>query len=199
MNELLTIINFSLLTILFLLYIVSLVIEIVCVIKEEYNLNFVIYILDSIISFIMIIITIILGFASIYSSSKDKLFIYIIIILIVLCTKILFSILLFNTIKERQLSFIIFIILIIQIIIIFLNFISSLYERKKIVEEIEESPLNYVDETITEDMYKSILSQCLNPEDKKLKKEFKKQLKKRKNQIKISLNSYSSENISKSN
>ena len=61
-----------------------------------------------------------------------------------------------------------------------------------LIKEIEESPLNYVDETITEEVYNSILSQCLNPDDKKLKKEFQKKMKKRKIQISnLSLNSNS--------
>jgi hypothetical protein len=64
-----------------------------------------------------------------------------------------------------------------------LNLISSIYERNKLIKEIEESPLNYVDETITEDIYNSILSQCLNPEDKKLRKEFQKTIKKRKERM----------------
>ena len=196
MNEILSIINFILLTILILLYICSSIFEIIFMIKDEKNnlLIFVAFILDLSISFIMIIITIILGFISIYSSSKDKLFVYIIISFIEFLITIIFLIILVNEFKDRNnykvLIIIILILYIIKIVILFFNIISSIYERQKIIKEIEESPLNYVDETITEDIYNSILSQCLNPDDKKLKKEFKKKLKKRKNKnTKIPLSS----------
>jgi len=196
MNEILSIINFILLTILILLYICSSIFEIIFMIKDEKNnlLVFVAFILDLSISFIMIIITIILGFISIYSSSKDKLFVYIIISFIEFLITIIFLIILVNEFKDRNnykvLIIIILILYIIKIVILFFNIISSIYERQKIIKEIEESPLNYVDETITEDIYNSILSQCLNPDDKKLKKEFKKKLKKRKNKnTKIPLSS----------
>ena len=138
----------------------------------------------------MIIINLLLGFISIYYSSKDKLYLYIIILFFVLIIKIIFVILLFNIVKDIKNILLIIIIFIIQIVIILLNFISSLFERNELIKELEESPLNYVDETINEDMYKSILSQCLNPEDKTLKKEFKKKLKKRKKEmLKMSLGS----------
>ena len=196
MNEILSIINFSLLTILILLYICSFIFEIIFMINYEnkHLIIFIAFILDSSNSFIMIIITIILGFISIYSSSKDKLFVYIIISFIEFFITIIFLIILVNVIKDidksKVLIIIILIIYNIKILILFFNIISSIYERQKIIKEIEESPLNYVDETITEDMYNSILSQCLNPDDKKLKKEFKKKLKKRKNKnTKIPLSS----------
>ena len=162
--------------------------------KNKHLIILIAFILDSSNSFIMIIITIILGFISIYSSSKDKLFVYIIISFIEFLITIIFLIILVNVIKDidksKVLIIIILIIYNIKILILFFNIISSIYERQKIIKEIEESPLNYVDETITEDMNNSILSQCLNADDKKLKKEFKKKLKKRKNKnTKIPLSS----------
>ena len=53
-------------------------------------------------------------------------------------------------------------------------------QRRKLLQEIKESPLNYVDEYMTEDMYTSILKQSLNPGNPELKKDFQKKLELRK-------------------
>lgn len=178
-----TIINFMLLTILFFLYITSVIFDILKCTNEEQDFLFYLFIFDSIFSIIMTLLTLLLGFVSIYFSSKEKLLIYIIILCIAFCIKSIVFILLYRNITNINDVLLIFIISIIEIVIIALNFISALYERNLLIKEIEESPLNYVDETITEEMYNSILSQCLNPDDKKLKKEFQKKMKKRKKQI----------------
>ena len=62
------------------------------------------------------------------------------------------------------------------------SLILCLIQRNELIKEINEAPLNYVDEYITEDMYKSILTQCLNPEDKELKKDFQKKIELRKSE-----------------
>ena len=45
-------------------------------------------------------------------------------------------------------------------------------QRSKLLQEIKESPLNYVDEYMTEDIYTNILKQSLNPGNSELKKIF---------------------------
>ena len=137
MNEILSIINFILLTILILLYICSSIFEIIFMIKDEKNnlLVFVAFILDLSISFIMIIITIILGFISIYSSSKDQLFVYIIISFIEFLITIIFLIILVNVIKDidksKVLIIIILIIYNIKILILFLILFHQYMRDKK--------------------------------------------------------------------
>ena len=184
MNLFITILNFSLLTILLALYISSIVFEIIYFLHNNKNdFLFYLFISDSITSFLMIFITLLFGFVSIYDSSKDKLLYYILIVSFIFCLKIalfiLFSTKLKNKIDEIK---IIFIITSTQIIIIFINIISCLCERCRLIQELEEAPLNYVDENITPELYNSILSQCLNPEDKKLKIDFQKKLRKKKKQ-----------------
>ncbi len=185
MNGILTTSNFCLLTISLLLYIGSPIIEIIYLIYNESNITFYLFLIDSIISSIMIFITLILGFVSIYYSSKNKLFWYLIILFFVFGFKVALFFLILKEMKDNNNNDIkiIFIITSIEILIIFLNFISSLIERCKLVQEIEESPLNYVDENITPELYTSILYQSLNPEDKKLKNDFHKKFKKRKNYL----------------
>ena len=185
MNGILTTSNFSLLTISLLLYSCSLIIEIIYLMHNESDFTFYLFLIDSIISLLMILITLMLGFVSIYYSSKNKLFWYLIILFFILGFKIVLFFLILKEMKANNDNDIriIFIITSTQIIIIFLNFISSLIERCKLIQEIEESPLNYVDENITPELYKSILSQSLNPDDKKLKNDFHKKFKKRKNYL----------------
>jgi len=187
MNGILTTSNFCLLTISLLLYVSSLITEIIYLIHNESDFIFYFFLTDSIISSLMIFITLILGFVSIYYSSKDKLFWYIIILIFVFGLKIALLFLILKEMKDKNNNDkyikIIFIITSTQIVIIFLNFISSLIERCMLIQEIEESPLNYVDENITPELYQSILSQCLNPEDKKLKNDFQKKFKKRSNYL----------------
>jgi hypothetical protein len=180
-----TTINFMLLTILLILYFSSLACEIFYFTNgiKDFDFLFFLFVFDSIFSLIMIIITILFGFFSIYFSLRDKLYIYIIILSFALFIKSIYFILYCLEYKNNNGKIILFIIYIIQLIMKVLNLISSIYERNKLIKEIEESPLNYVDETITEDIYNSILSQCLNPEDKKLRKEFQKTIKKRKERM----------------
>ena len=67
-----------------------------------------------------------------------------------------------------------------EIFLLTLSFILCLIQRNQLIKEIKESPLNYVDEYMTEDIYKIILSRSLNPENKELKNDLIKQLELRK-------------------
>ena len=56
----------------------------------------------------------------------------------------------------------------------FITIITSIILRNHILKESEKAPLALIDETLTEDMYKNILSQGKNPNDAKLVEEFDK-------------------------
>ena len=181
MSECLKILNLCILFILLILNICSIILEIFLITNSNINSKIVfnLLIIDPIISTIYILISIFLGFTSLYSSYKDKLLIYSIIILFFIVIKSLSSVLIY--LKESinfQFSFIniIFYIISSQIIILILSFILCLIQRNQLIKEIIESPLNYVDEYMTEDIYRSILKQSLNPENMDLKKDLQKKL-----------------------
>ena len=187
MNECLKIVNLIILFILLTLYICLIISEIIYLIdkKEVKNIIYYILLIDIIITSISIFITLLLGFLSLYFSSKDKLLIFLIITFIFLLTKILSSIIIYlkeDINFEYSIINIIFCIIISEIFLLILSFILCLIQRNQLIKEIKESPLNYVDENMTEDIYKIILSQSLNPENKELKKDFIKQLELRKNE-----------------
>ena len=185
MNECLKIVNLSILFILLTLYICLIISEIIYLIdkKEVKNIIYCILLIDIIITSISIFITLLLGFLSLYFSSKDKLLIFLIITFIFLLTKILSSIIIYlkeDINFEYSIINIIFCIIISEIVLLILSFILCLIQRNQLIKEIKESPLNYVDEYMTEDIYKIILSRSLNPENKELKNDLIKQLELRK-------------------
>ena len=185
MNECLKIVNLSILFILLTLYICLIISEIIYLIdkKQVKNIIYYILIIDIVITSISIFITLLLGFLSLYFSSKDKLLIFLIITFIFLLTKILSSIIIYlkeDINFEYSIINIIFCIIISEIVLLILSFILCLIQRNQLIKEIKESPLNYVDEYMTEDIYKIILSRSLNPENKELKNDLIKQLELRK-------------------
>jgi len=54
--------------------------------------------------------------------------------------------------------------------------ITTLIERRKLVEEIRISPLNCIDESLTEELYKNIINQCKKPNDSYLLNEYKRMI-----------------------
>ena len=140
---------------------------------------------DIIISIIIIIIISIFVYSALCLFSKNQIFIFLICILIFLLIKftILLIIIGYEEIKfeSSDINIVIFIISL-QIFFFLITFIFGIYYRYRLNKEIEESPLNRVDEFITEDMYKNILTQSLNPNDKELKKEFEKHFEQRKSE-----------------
>ncbi len=177
-----TYIDYLLLVFLLLLYITSFVIEIIVISKKD---KFFYSLLDLIFSFIMVILIVCLGFVSIYFSLGDKICIYIIILLFAFIIKSIHLTFFFLYYKE---NIIICYIDISQLIINFFNIISSICERNKLNMENEGYPLQYVDDTITEDMYNAIVSQGLNPNDKKLNKELQTKIKLKRETMTKSLN-----------
>ena len=187
MSECLKTYNIILLFILLSLYITSVISEIIYFISSsENNKNiFIISLIDSIITIIIIPVDIFLGLPSLLYLSKDKLFIFLIISFFFLLGKITIS--LISIIKEyfnfefKLINVVLFIIFV-ELILLIVSFILCFIQRYQLIKEINEAPLNYVDEYITEDMYKIILKQSLNPEDKELKKDFQKKMELRKSE-----------------
>ena len=187
MSECLKTYNIILLFILLSLYITSVISEIIYFISNsENNKNiFIISLIDSIITIIIIPVDIFLGLPSLLYLSKDKLFIFLIISFFFLLGKITIS--LISIIKEyfnfefKLINVVLFIIFV-ELILLIVSFILCFIQRYQLIKEINEAPLNYVDEYITEDMYKIILKQSLNPEDKELKKDFQKKMELRKSE-----------------
>ena len=187
MSEILKTYNIILLFILLSLYITSVISEIIYFISNsENNKNiFIISLIDSIITIIIIPVDIFLGLPSLLYLSKDKLFIFLIISFFFLLGKITIS--LISIIKEyfnfefKLINVVLFIIFV-ELILLIVSFILCFIQRYQLIKEINEAPLNYVDEYITEDMYKIILKQSLNPEDKELKKDFQKKMELRKSE-----------------
>lgn len=191
MNTAIHIANYFLLFSLKILYILSIICEIKYIKKNNHELLFYLYIIDLSILGIVFILSFLFGFGSLYFSSKEKLLHYIITLIFIFLSQSGMIIFLFlKKIYEDEL--INFISIGIQVFFCLLNLILSIIERAKLIQEIKESPLNYVDENITEDMYKNILSQSLNPENAELKENFKKYISKKRNSSTNSSNTVSS-------
>lgn len=71
------------------------------------------------------------------------------------------------------LKYMIVIISIPKTIMYFLTAFITIYERSQLLKEIKLSPLSIIDETLTEDLYKNIISQSKDPDNPKLKEEYK--------------------------
>ena len=196
MNECLKMFNIILLFLLLILYICSIEFELFfLILYNSKNITFYFSINDSVFSIIMIIITLLLGFSSIYYSSKGKIFIYLIALLFFIFEKIFFISILYK-IEDIEFKFtfinIIFFLISGQIILLLLNLFLCILQRNKIIKEMKEAPLNYVDQNLTEEMYNNILTQSLNPEDQKLKLEFIEKLQQRKSSSRYSSSSLKS-------
>ena len=195
--------NYFLLFILFFLYGISLACEILYIkdYKDDDDKNkllFYFFIGDLIILIIIIILSLCFGFYSLYFSSKEKLLYYVIILFIFLLLQspILFFLYLEineHLVEKNKIPILInFISISLQIFFCILHSVLCIAERQMIIKEIINSPLNYVDENMTEDIYKNILSQSLNPEDKRLKENLQKFLNKKRNESIFSNSSTSS-------
>lgn len=61
----------------------------------------------------------------------------------------------------------------ISLLLLIISVVLSLIERKNIINEYTDTPLSQINENISEELYKNILSQSVNPNDKKLEEEYK--------------------------
>ena len=60
-----------------------------------------------------------------------------------------------------------------SLLLLIISVVLSLIERKNIINEYTDTPLSQINENISEELYKNILSQSVNPNDKKLEEEYK--------------------------
>ena len=138
---------------------------------------------DIIITAFMILVNAYLLYTALYFFYKNQIFIFLLLMFIFLLIKIFMLIMLINNQDiDFGYSLINMAILVIgsQMTFLFISFIFGLFYRYKFIKDLDESPLNRIDEFITEDMYKNILTQSLNPNDKELKKDFEKIFEQRK-------------------
>lgn len=61
----------------------------------------------------------------------------------------------------------------VSLLLLIISVVLSLIERKNIINEYTDTPLSQINENISEELYKNILSQSVNPNDKKLEEEYK--------------------------
>ena len=185
MNKCYKIIIFILLCILIISHICSIIFESVYLSGDHEIKNIIIFILISDISFstFIIIISGYLLYTALYFFSKNQIFLFLIMIFIFLIIKIFILIMFMkhenNNSEISHINTIIYIIYT-QVFLLFITLVFGLFYRYKFNKEIDKSPLNRVDEFITEEMYNNILTQSLNPNDKELKRDFEKQFKQRK-------------------
>ena len=174
MNSCYKIIIIILLFFLILSYICSIIFEFRYLIRDDDSKNNTLFI---------IIVNVYLIYNVFYYFSQKQLYIFLLLIAIILIVKIFILIMIVIsvniTLEYSDFNMIVFLTFG-QSCVLFILFIFGLFYKCKLSKELDESPLNHVDEFITEDMYKNILTQSLNPNDKKLKKDFKKQFEQRK-------------------
>ena len=185
MNSCYKIIIIILLFFLILSYICSIIFEFRCLMRGDDSKNNTLSLLitDIIITIFIIIVNVYLIYNAFYYFSQKQLYIFLLLIAIILIVKIFILIMIVIsvniTLEYSDFNMIVFLTFG-QSCFLFILFIFGLVYKCKLSKELDESPLNRVDEFITEDMYKNILTQSLNPNDKKLKKDFKKQFEQRK-------------------
>jgi hypothetical protein len=56
-----------------------------------------------------------------------------------------------------------------------------MYDRRKLIREIKNSPLLVIDDSLTEDIYKNIIQQSQHPDNPELVEEYKRLVKARSN------------------
>lgn len=154
----------------------AIVSNIMCFCKEEQIVLEITNLISLILSIISILSITIFGIHSLYFRKTTLLLWYIIISSIFLLIQIGFVI--WVIMKEQSETVLNTKLLIITKCVCaffyFITIITSIILRNHILKESEKAPLALIDETLTEDMYKNILSQGKNPNDAKLVEEFDK-------------------------
>ena len=187
MNYCYTIVIIILLSILIILCILSIIFESIYLNGDDNNKIIKnILISDIIFTSFIIIINPYLIYASLYYFSKIQMIIFLAEMLTFLTIKLCLLLLIINngniSFDFSYLNMSVFIIFA-QIVFLFATFIFGLFYRYQLKKDLEESPLNKVDEFMTEEMYRNIIRQSLNPNDISLKKDFEKQFEQRKAEI----------------
>ena len=153
-------------------------------VSSDDNSDLIVCFLSLILNIISVIITLILGCHALVFQILNNLLAYVLVSpIFYLATE---SICLFNFFElfESQNK-----IQITEIIIITINSLKCLFgtisvilcciERNQIIKDLKDSPLNLIDESITESLYKNIIGQSQSPGDPKLTKEYKNLTKKK--------------------
>ena len=188
MNYCYTIVIIILLSILIILCILSIIFESIYLNGDDKIANIILNILvsDIIFTAFIIIINSYLIYTSLYYFSKNQMYIFLALMLIFLSIKLCLLLLLVKYENIRfefsYLNMSVFIIFF-QMVFLFATFVFGLFYRYQLNKELEESPLNKVDEFMTEEMYRNIIRQSLNPNDITLKKDFEKQFEQRKTEF----------------
>ena len=168
--------TYILFILLLLTEITAIVSNIMCFCKEEQIVLEITNLISLILSIISILSITIFGIHSLYFRKTTLFLWYIIISSIFLLIQIGFVI--WVIMKEQQETVLNTKLLIITKCVCaffyFITIITSIILRNHILKESEKAPLALIDETLTEDMYKNILSQGKNPNDAKLVEEFDK-------------------------
>ena len=188
MNYCYTIVIIILLSILIILCILSIIFESIYLKGDDTIANIILNILvsDIIFTAFIIIVNSYLIYTSLYYFSKNQMYIFLALMLIFLSIKLCLLLLLVKYENIRfefsYLNMSVFIIFF-QMVFLLATFVFGLFYRYQLNKELEESPLNKVDEFMTEEMYRNIIRQSLNPNDITLKKDFEKQFEQRKTEF----------------
>ena len=188
MNYCFTIVIIILLSILIILYICSIIFESIYISGNDKIKNIILDLLvsDIILSTFMIIVNSYLIYTALYFFSKNQMVLFLVLMIIFLLIKLFLVLIITNnekiSLEYSYINMAVFII-IAQMGFQFITFIFGLFYKYQINKDLDESPLNRVDEFITEEMYKNILRQSLSPNDVTLKKDFEKQFEQRKSEM----------------
>ena len=188
MNYCFTIVIIILLSILIILYICSIIFESIYISRNDKIKNIILDLLvsDIILSTFMIIVNSYLIYTALYFFSKNQMVLFLVLMIIFLLIKLFLVLIITNnekiSLEYSYINMAVFII-IAQMGFQFITFIFGLFYKYQLNKDLDESPLNRVDEFITEEMYRNILRQSLSPNDVTLKKDFEKQFEQRKSEM----------------
>ena len=188
MNYCFTIVIIILLSILIILYICSIIFESIYISGNDKIKNIIVDLLvsDIIWSTFMIIVNSYLIYTALYFFSKNQMVLFLVLMIIFLLIKLFLVLIITNnekiSLEYSYINMAVFII-IAQMGFQFITFIFGLFYKYQLNKDLDESPLNRVDEFITEEMYRNILRQSLSPNDVTLKKDFEKQFEQRKSEM----------------
>jgi len=183
MNDCIYKTNMCLMGFLFIISIISLIIVIINIYydfklgKNKLN-DYIVYLkfFNIIIDILIAIIILFIGVNSLIYSSSHKLKFYMELLLIFIIIEIIIEYFYFNNylkIKNIQINSL-NIMTIIQIFVEILNIIFGYFEYSILIKDIEDCPLNKVDDEITEDLYKNIILMSKDPNNKSLQKNYEK-------------------------
>ena len=175
--------NFFIMGFLMFLSFTSMIVSSVIIYKKfEFNesngIHLSIVFLNIIFDFIVLVIILLFGIHSLIYSSISKLEIYVKFLFVIISLEIIMEICyFFNNSEITNVKLgknLLFIITCFKIIFRFINIIFIIKEKNKINQEIKSSPLNNIDDFISEDLYYNIIKMSKNPNDMSLIKDYEK-------------------------